>query len=93
MKAKQDSKDKISEIEQRIEKVTSLSDTQKLEKSTFDNRASASKVITDMIAGVLVGGFLGYLLDNYLSTFPIYIFLFSVLGFAGSMFNLYKSIK
>ena len=41
-----------------------------------------------------VAGWLGYLLDQYLSlTFPVFMLLLGFLAFAGTIYQLYKTIN
>lgn len=39
-----------------------------------------TKIITDIISGVAVGAFLGYLVDAWLNTIPLFIFILIVFG-------------
>jgi len=50
-------------------------------------------VATDLIAGVLVGFFLGLLIDNMLGTKPLWIIILTILGILGSMRNIYREMK
>lgn len=70
------------------------------EKSRQDN-ASGSNVIpdgaraglraaTDLVAGVGVGAFLGYLLDAWLGTKPLFMIVMFFLGFIAGFVNIYR---
>jgi ATP synthase protein I len=49
--------------------------------------------LVDMIAGLLVGGFLGYWLDRWWGSQPYMLVLMTVLGFAGGLNNAWRTIK
>lgn len=53
--------------------------------------ATALRAGTDMVAALLVGGFLGYLLDGWLDTRPWLMIVFLFLGFAAGFLNIYRA--
>ena len=69
------------------------------EKPSPGNRTSqrqtnvAYRVLVDMIAGLLVGGFLGYWLDRWWGSQPYMLVAMTILGFAGGMNNAWRAIK
>jgi ATP synthase protein I len=50
----------------------------------------AYRILVEMLAGVLVGGGLGWLLDQWLGTRPWFLMAMIVLGFAAGMSNAYR---
>lgn len=56
------------------------------------NRLTAFKVLVDIISGIAVGGFLGYILDVYLGTLPFMLFILTVFGMIGGVYNIYKDL-
>ena len=55
--------------------------------------AVAYRVLVDMIAGLLVGGFLGYWLDRWLGWAPYALIGCLILGFAGGVNNAWRAIR
>jgi ATP synthase protein I len=53
----------------------------------------AYRVLVDMIAGLLVGGFLGYWLDRWLGWAPYSLVAGLVLGFAAGVNNAWRAIR
>ena len=53
----------------------------------------ALKLATDMIAGVAVGGFIGWALDRWLGTTPILLVVFLILGAAAGILNVIRSAQ
>lgn len=53
----------------------------------------AYRVMVEMIAGVGVGGFLGWWLDTWLGTTPILLVTLILLGFAAGGLNAYRAIR
>jgi len=53
----------------------------------------AYRVLVDMIAGLLVGGVLGYWLDRWWGSKPYMLVAMTILGFAGGMTNAWRAIK
>jgi ATP synthase protein I len=53
----------------------------------------AYRVLADMIAGLLIGGFLGYWLDRWWGSHPYMLVAMIILGFAGGMNNAWRAIR
>jgi len=55
--------------------------------------AVAYRVLVDMIAGLLVGGFLGYWLDRWLGLAPWGLVTFLIVGFVAGANNAWRAIR
>ncbi len=53
----------------------------------------AYRILVDMIAGLLVGGFLGYWLDRWLGWTPYSLVVGLVVGFAAGVNNAWRAIR
>jgi ATP synthase protein I len=53
----------------------------------------ALKLATEMIAGVAVGGFIGWTLDRWLGTAPILMVVFLILGAAAGILNVIRNAQ
>jgi ATP synthase protein I len=53
----------------------------------------AYRILVDMIAGLLVGGFLGYWLDRWLGWAPYSLVAGLVVGFAAGVNNAWRAIR
>ena len=51
------------------------------------------KIASDLIAGILVGIFVGFNLDKYLETKPLFVIVFVFLGFIAGMNNVYRTAQ
>lgn len=51
------------------------------------------RVFVELLAGVLVGGFIGWLLDQWLGTRPWLLVAMIVFGFAAGISNAYRSTR
>ena len=54
--------------------------------------ALAGRVTTELVAGVVVGTFIGWALDNWLGTTPTLMVLFFFLGSAAGMMNMWRAL-
>jgi len=52
-----------------------------------------SWVASDLLAGLVVGCFIGFVVDDYLLFFPIFTLILGGLGFVGGMLNLYRRFR
>ena len=71
-----------------------------LKKKQFTNKSSnaaslgkALKISTELVAAVLVGSTLGFILDNWFDTKPLFIICFFFIGVAAGILNVIKSAK
>ena len=54
--------------------------------------ALAGRVTTELVAGVVVGTFIGWALDNWLGTAPTLMVVFFFLGSAAGMMNVWRAL-
>ena len=66
------------------------------EKNRGSNAASlgkALKISTELVASVVVGSTIGFLLDNWFDTKPLLIICFFFMGVAAGFLNVFRSAK
>ena len=66
------------------------------QKAVGSNAASlgkALKISTELVAAVVVGTTIGFLLDNWFDTKPLLTICFFFMGVAAGMLNVFKSAK
>ena len=51
------------------------------------------KIATDMVAGLLVGLFIGYQLDSYFQTKPVWLITFLIIGLGAGISNVIKTVN
>lgn len=89
---KKEPEQKSSNLEEKIRAAKARSHpTSTKHKSKIDT-SIAYRIIIDLIAGLVVGGFLGYMLDTYVHTKPFGMVIGLLLGAIGGFYTVYKSI-
>ena len=66
------------------------------EKNIGSNAISlgkALKISTELVASVVVGSTIGFLLDNWFDTKPLLIICFFIMGVAAGILNVFRSAK
>ena len=53
----------------------------------------AFKMSTELVAAVLVGTIIGFILDNWFGTKPLLTIIFFIMGVAAGILNVFKSAK
>ena len=70
-------------------------DLEKLEEKKPDvlknDRVTGEKVFSEIVAGLIFGTVVGYLIDDYFNTKPLFLISLIILGLAGSIYNIYKA--
>lgn len=69
---------------------------EEVEKDDADMRSgfsAAYKMGVELVAGVVVGVFIGTWLDKYFQTGPVFLLVFLVLGFAAGLLNVFRSAQ
>ena len=96
-----------AELRARLEKLSAELDKQQgaklaLARETAEGDGSGSRgramsagarVLSEFVAGILVGGFIGWELDAWLGTGPWLFVLFLMLGLAAGFWNVYRIAK
>jgi len=84
-------KKRLDALGDKLEKVTRIDEAerQSQEESGARGRAMgfAFRIATELVAGVLVGGGIGWVLDTWLGTAPILLIVFLLLGIAAALLN------
>ena len=57
------------------------------------NGAILSRVATELVAGVMVGAFMGWVLDRWLGTSPLFLVLMFFLGASAGMLNVWRMMS
>ena len=85
---------RIDELQAQLKKARGTVEKPR-ESSAVSHRqtAVAYRVLVDMIAGLLVGGFLGYWLDRWLGWAPWSLVTGLVLGFVAGVNNAWRAIR
>ena len=66
------------------------------QKEVGSNAASlgkALKISTELVASVVVGSTIGFLLDNWFDTKPLLTICFFIMGVAAGILNVFRSAK
>lgn len=53
----------------------------------------AFRIGIELVAGLVVGGVIGWLLDTWLGTLPLFLILFFFLGSAAGILNVYRTAR
>ena len=68
-------------------------DEQKKIGSNAASLGKALKISTELVAAVIVGSTIGFLLDNWFGTKPLLIICFFFMGVAAGILNVFRSAK
>ena len=88
MENKEDFKTRLKIEKNRLEKLTFKSENK---KGLF--LGNALKLGTELVAAVVVGTIIGFILDNWFGTKPLLIILFFLFGSAAGIYNVIKAAK
>ena len=64
-----------------------------LSKNNNNTLGLAFRISTELVAAVFVATFIGYYLDKWLGTKPIFIIILFIVGVAAGIFNVVRSAK
>lgn len=86
---------RIDELDERLKKARGpAKDEPRLDLRVSHRQTGvAYRVMVDMIAGLLVGGFLGYGLDRWMGWAPYSLVVGLLLGFAAGVNNAWRAIR
>lgn len=81
-------KERLQELKARIDAAAASGKEADLPKKY--NSLTASRIVVEMFSGVLVGGGIGYYIDKWLGTLPLFFISLLLLGLAAAIINIYK---
>ena len=90
------SEKRLQDIERRIAKMQGDSDDAGKPSRTalpVGMGAILSRVATELVAGVMVGAFMGWVLDRWLGTSPLFLVLMFFLGASAGMLNVWRMMS
>ena len=85
----------LKEISTRLE-IAKKNIKKKVNVNKSSNAASlgkALKISTELVASVVVGSTIGFLLDNWFDTKPLLTICFFIMGVAAGILNVFRSAK
>ena len=88
--------DRLQDIDRRIERMRDeKAERQAPERHALPAGAGASlgRVATELVAGVMVGTFIGWALDRWLETSPLFLVILFFLGAAAGMLNVWRMVS
>jgi len=85
----------MSEFDDLKYKIDLIKKKYKKEKTQTNNNfiGSAFKISTELVAAVFVAIFIGWYLDKWLGTKPIFLIILLLVGIAAGIFNVVRSTK
>jgi ATP synthase protein I len=88
-------KQRLRELEQKLEpskpEVEGMTDADRVSRSSALGKAF--RLSTELVAGVFVGGIIGWLLDRWLKTLPLFLVVFLLLGIAAGLLNAVREAR
>ncbi len=85
--------DNLPSIEDLGKKIENAKKAIEQENEDIKPVAATMRIGVDLLAGVLVGSFIGYNLDKWLGTLPVFFIICFFLGIAGAARNIIRFIK
>ena len=70
-----------------------ISKVSESQKNTYSQTTVGFQISVELLSGVLIGAGIGYLLDNLFSTRPWLVAIFTILGGAAGVLNIYKTFR
>lgn len=83
----------LDALDERIAKAREKSTVERKETAPEAGKSVAWRSGSELIAGVAVGGFLGYQLDEWIGTRPAATVFGIFLGMAGGVMNIYRAVS
>jgi ATP synthase protein I len=78
-------------LEPGVEERESMSEEERVRHSS--TLGKAFRLSTELVAGVFVGGFFGWLIDRWLKTLPLFLVVFLLLGIAAGLMNVVREAR
>lgn len=86
-------KSRLDELDKKLEKVRKNETKGDSPRPKNIMNSYAFRIASEFITGPLVGGFLGWWLDNWFNTLPLFFLILLMLGFAAGVINVMRTAK
>ena len=86
---------RLAEINQRLDKLQAQRDEKnQVSRSTFPEGTTAivGRVATELVAGIVVGTFVGWTIDKWLETSPLFLLVLFFMGAIAGMLNVWRVV-
>ena len=82
---------RLDKLEERLKALRKAQEPAPRKESHVSQAQAGWRMVTELVVGLLLGFGIGYGLDSLFGTMPIFLILFTMLGFAGGVRAMMKS--
>jgi len=86
-----DSAERLAQLEARIKALKAKDAPKPHQEEHYSQAQLAWRMVIELVAGIAIGFGIGYGLDSLLGTIPIFLVLFTLLGFAAGVKTMMRS--
>jgi ATP synthase protein I len=84
--------ERLKRLEERIEAARGRKPEEERRRSKTEVSGLGWRLVTELLAGMLIGFTVGYGLDSLLGTLPVFLVVFALLGFAAGVRTMLRSV-
>lgn len=84
---------RLAELEERLQEARRQRGTNDQAESSQSKLGIAFRLVTELLAGVIVGGGIGWALDRFFGTSPFLLIVMFLLGVAAGMVNVVRAAR
>ena len=88
-----DEKQRIAQLEDKIENAKAAQQPQSKVEDHHSQAHAGWRMVTELVAGLLIGFCIGYGLDSLFGTLPMFLVMFVLLGFAAGVKTMLRSAQ
>jgi ATP synthase protein I len=86
-------RERLKRLEERIEAARGPKPEETRRQSKAEASALGWRMVTELLAGMLLGLAIGYGLDSLFGTLPLFLVVFALLGFAAGVRTMLRSVE
>jgi ATP synthase protein I len=86
-------RERLKRLEERIEAARGPKPGETRRQSRAEASALGWRMVTELLAGMLLGLAIGYGLDSLFGTLPLFLVVFALLGFAAGVRTMLRSVE
>lgn len=92
-KRSSDEMDALHRLSQKVDKARTLHSTEPHQRGRGTAIGLAYRLSIELVVGIVVGGYLGWWMDRFLGTKPLFLLLMLVLGMAAGVVNMLRTSR
>jgi ATP synthase protein I len=85
--------DRLKQLDERLSALKKAQEPEPPKETHYSQAQQGWRMVTELVAGIVIGFVMGYGLDTLLGTMPVMLVIFTLLGFAAGVRTMLRTAR